>query len=536
MKSIGKSTLKNSKPTPPMAFVLMATLIGGLVRCFYVFQANFPLNDGGMFYTMIRDLQAAHYYLPAFTTYNHASIPFDYPPLGFYLGAVLNSVFHIDILQILRFVPLVFSIATIPAFYPLAEQLLPKKSQQICAVFVFALISSTYTWQIMGGGLTRSLAFFFTILAMGAYLKWAKQHRWLDYLLLILFTAFTALSHLEMLWMLGLSFVLFFFLFQRDWKQFGLALLAGIGVLILTAPWWATVIHLHGLSPFLQALHSGGFNLIGPIGSLFVVNPGQDLVQSLFTLLAFIGAIVLLKEKDWTLPVWWLAFMLLDPRSSLRSVTLPIALMAGAAINESLLWVSRNLSWKNEPVSAADSNSPDLANGWIKVILALVLFSAMFNDMIGYFSSGSLLASLNDENRQAMKWVKENTALDSHFLVVDYPNAWHSDMVGEWFPALAERSSLLTAQGKEWLPEHAQVKTIQALSAVNACQMEGLACLESWENQSKLDFDYVYFSENAQTMEKTTKYTSVVEAQISVDSNYRLVYSNEDVRIYRKLN
>jgi hypothetical protein len=133
-----------------------------------------------------------------------------------------------------------------------------------------------------------------------------------------------------------------------------------------------------------------------------------------------------------------------------------------------------------------------------------------------------------------MSWVKTNTAADSRFLVIDYPSAWHADMVDEWFPALTERVSLLTAQGKEWLPNGVQGKTVQALSAVNDCRMDGLACLENWVNQSKTDYDYVYFSSNTQPMDKSSQYTSVVEAQMAIDPNYQLIFKNVDVRIYKK--
>ena len=136
--------------------VILATLIGAFVRLFYVLQSDFPLNDGGMFYTMIGDLQAAAYRLPAFTSYNNANIPYAYPSLPFYLGGVLNGWLHIDLIQLLRFFPLVFSVLSIPAFYWLAKLLLKTDVQRGAAVFIFALFSPVYTWQIMGGGLTRS--------------------------------------------------------------------------------------------------------------------------------------------------------------------------------------------------------------------------------------------------------------------------------------------------------------------------------------------------------------------------------------------
>ncbi len=52
---------------------------------------DFPLNDGGLFATMIQDLVNNRLLLPASTTYNGLDIPFAYPPLAFYVAALANQ-------------------------------------------------------------------------------------------------------------------------------------------------------------------------------------------------------------------------------------------------------------------------------------------------------------------------------------------------------------------------------------------------------------------------------------------------------------
>ena len=54
----------------------VATLIGLIVRLAAPLSVSFPLNDGGLFYQMILDLQLNHFRLPFFTTYNSANSPF----------------------------------------------------------------------------------------------------------------------------------------------------------------------------------------------------------------------------------------------------------------------------------------------------------------------------------------------------------------------------------------------------------------------------------------------------------------------------
>ena len=107
-------------------------------------------------------------------------------------------------------------------------------------------------------------------------------------------------------------------------------------------------------------------------------------------------------------------------------------------------------------------------------------------------------------------------------------------MVGEWFPTLSQRTSILTAQGQEWLPENAQLKTITALGEVSACQLNGLDCLKDWMNKNRVQVNYVYFTLNMQIAANRLKYSSVIESQMASDLAYQLVYSNADVKIYLK--
>ena len=103
--------------------VFFMTLIGLAIRLAAPLQAAFPLNDGGLFYAMIVDLQEARYALPMYATYNSAAIPFAYPPLAFYLTGLLADLLHISTLDIVRILPAIVSGLTIPAFYLLAREI-----------------------------------------------------------------------------------------------------------------------------------------------------------------------------------------------------------------------------------------------------------------------------------------------------------------------------------------------------------------------------------------------------------------------------
>src|SRR5215210_4279864 len=144
----------------------LAIALGVAVRAYHVLSQDFPLNDGGLFYAMARDLQAAHYHLPAFTSYNDAKIPFGYSPLGFYLAAALDDLTPLSLMDAFRWLPLVTSCLIVVAFAALARTLLASRAAVAAAVVAFALVPRSFIWMLMGGGLTRSLGFLFALLTL----------------------------------------------------------------------------------------------------------------------------------------------------------------------------------------------------------------------------------------------------------------------------------------------------------------------------------------------------------------------------------
>ncbi len=57
--------MESNRRTLIFLLLLLALLFGTFVRVMPVLQAGFPLNDGGLFYTMTSDLQKADYALPS---------------------------------------------------------------------------------------------------------------------------------------------------------------------------------------------------------------------------------------------------------------------------------------------------------------------------------------------------------------------------------------------------------------------------------------------------------------------------------------
>ena len=134
----------------------VALLCGASVRLLPFVGTDFPLNDGGLFATMIQDLVNNGLLLPAYTTYNGLDIPFAYPPLAFYVAGLAHQIGGFEILDILRGLPFLISLATVVAVYWLGQGVLGSRTGGVLAAIAFALLPGSYQWMITGGGVTRA--------------------------------------------------------------------------------------------------------------------------------------------------------------------------------------------------------------------------------------------------------------------------------------------------------------------------------------------------------------------------------------------
>jgi hypothetical protein len=139
------------------ALVGAAVALGFLVRAFHVFSAGFPLNDGGLFYAMTEDLRQNAYRLPEFTSYNQESIPFAYPPLGFYATGLIADSTPLSLADVFRYLPFLATCLTIPAF--LLSRQITSRAAVVASVFAFALVPRSFIWMLMGGGITPAPGF-----------------------------------------------------------------------------------------------------------------------------------------------------------------------------------------------------------------------------------------------------------------------------------------------------------------------------------------------------------------------------------------
>ncbi len=485
-----------------------------VVRLLYPLGSTFPLNDGGMFYVMVRDLVANGYRLPAYTSYNSAGIPFAYPPVAFYLAAVLSRAW--PLLDVLRLLPPVLAVLAMPVFYLLAHDILTdvlgEHSGQSAAwvgLAAYALIPSSFQWQIMGGGLTRSLGYLASLTTL--WLVWRFYTRW-QWRYLVggsLGLALAVASHPELGWFTVFSVALIYF--ARGARRGRPAMLAILGLsasaLLITSPWWLWVVSRHGLAPFLAAFSTGeqGHAWALPFqATSFTGEPGL----TVWACLGLLGIAAALRDRRYLLPVWVLLIYLLDPRKGMSLGSVPLAMLVGYGWSRLLL----------------PQLSPRLSRFTLGVLLAYATVAALALAVTPLPS----WAVLPQGEREAMAWVRDHTPADSRFLVIGSSWLWARDQAGEWFPALAGRASLATVQGREWVPggtDYPQAR--ERFAQLQSCSLA--ECLATVAPHT-----HVYVSKTPVAVDPGVPrdLTLALRRSLAQAPQYSLIFSNASADVY----
>jgi hypothetical protein len=508
--------------------LLAAVALGIAVRAYHVLAADFPLNDGGLFYSMTRDLQAAHYHLPAFTSYNDAAIPFGYSPLGFYLAGLLDDWTPLTLLDAFRWLPLLASCLIVVVVADLARTLLRSRTSVVVAVLAFSLLPRSYIWMLMGGGVTRSLGFLFGLLTLRLLYAVYTERRWRWVPLVSLTAALTAMSHLGTAPFVAFSGVLFLLAYGRHRQALLATAAAALGALVLSAPWWLTVIRAHGLGPFIAAGATGGtifraLSLGDTVTTLAQLGLGTaESVLGLIGMLGALGFFYSLAMRDWLLPAWWIAIVTLDARQGSSFATVPIALLAGVAVGRLLLPALRDLP------RTTLQRSPGRAGWSAEVVLGVFLLFALVSAFVRTPVPGGMtdMGALSPAEREAIRWAGERTPQTARFLIVS-GTPWEIDRNSEWLPALAQRRSVATVQGYEWRPIGEFARKKREYNELQGCAGWVSQCLSDWATRTGEAYAYVYLPKSPDR-----GCCGVLRWSLERDPDYRLVYDGPGAAVF----
>ena len=149
---------------------------------------------------------------------------------------------------------------------------------------------------------------------------------------------------------------------------------------------------------------------------------------------------------------------------------------------------------------------------------------------------------VSPENRDAFKWVAQNTPTDSTFLIMTGDTELFCDPVQEWFPMLSGRMSATTIQGHEWSRNGHFLEWTASLQDLQQCMEAAspMACITASTWAADIQYDYVYVAMSA-TVKQFCRATGVeirgqgLLAGLSDREDFQLVHRTENVAIFKKV-
>lgn len=503
-------------------FLLLALLLGGIVRFAPVALAGFPVNDGGMFYVMVQELQANHFLLPAFTNYNLASIPYAYPPFGFYATGLISSLFRLPALDVVRWLPALVNTLSLLAFYTMANGLLRSRQQAALGTLFYALTPASFGWAIMGGGITRAFGLLFMFLTIASAERLFTRTSGRLAAQTALFGALAFLSHPETGLQSAAACVLLWLFHGRSKKTLLWSLAVGVGVIVLTAPWWGTVLAGHGLTPFQAALHSSNDGTSSALVSLLTLQLGGGVFFSLTVALGLVGLLAGMAKREFFLPAWFILPLFVDSRSASGVAMMPLSMLAGYGFDQV---IAPSL------LSLRQKEGDWLVDRFVTLSLFGLALYAFFGS--GVFGVGLAGNSLSTTDRETITWVDANIPARSDFLLLTGEQYSMNDPFQEWFPALTKQRSQTTLQGDEWTLGADFFSFYGELVALQHCA--NVDCVETWSERTKLNYEYLLIkkiSEGGNSALGASLKLLLDSAQSS--SHYELIHETESVAIFIK--
>ena len=514
--------------------VVLGTFVGLLIRLSLPLISAFPLNDGGLFYSMIGDLQHNHYALPMSTSYNASNLPFAYPPLGLYITAFLAELFRIPLLDLLRLAPAVLSAGCIPIFYLLANQFLGSRVTSAAAAVVFALTPRIFEWQIMGGGITRSFGMIFSLLTMHYIVKLYKSQTLIHVVGASIFGALTVLSHPEAVPHTLIAVGVFYLFLSRSRSGLLGSLLVGLFVLLLSLPWWLTIIDRYGTGPFVAAISTAGVNNSGWFERLFILlryEFTQEPYLPLIAVLSLIGIFQSILSRNILLPAWMILHYLLEPRSGSLYMLIPLVMLTAIGIGtvvSMVLLANKGVIKRSQPVNSSPINGYAISRVFrpaFPIFILLFIYLMLSAYVSAFFIYDRV--SLKHADTQVFDWINDNVKRDADFLVITNAEPL-LDPLSEWFPALTERKSLATVFGHEWVPGGNFQTKVSGYEKLQDCSQQTATCLYDWTDEKNVGFDYVLIKKQLDS--------SILEYDLKTNPGYSLYFENSALIIYGRNN
>jgi hypothetical protein len=436
-------------------------------------------------------------------------LPFAYPPLALYLMALAVHAVGIPVFTYLRLAPVVFLALEIAGTYLLAKEITGSRIKGVVAGVLVGISTDVLYFHLGAGGVVRTLASVWTVL--GLVFAWKAMARPAVRTVTAagVFFGLTALTHPTNAAFFVLSLLAFVSGGPNVRDRVLVAAAIGVGGLVVSAPWWGTVLSRHGAEVFLLA--SQTHNSVGAVlasgPSQWILRPALVFFPTIgesFLLLhaaAILGAFHALARRQWIWPVWLVATAVFAPDG--MRFFMQVGGLVAAVLIVDLLIVESRLEW------------PGVVAGALLAIHVYYYQSMWPQGVVPLFDEPDLrLAS----------WMNEHTAPTARLLVVPRRHPPESDRYSdavEWLPYLTKRTVVVAPWGWEWLGS--VKRQSQLLFAEMRCRdRQSLACLEDVMREAYAAPDHLLVQDQPSLpglrgeLERSTRWVSVFDDGASV--------------------
>jgi len=489
-------------------------------------------HSGGLFYAFSVAIRSNGFRLPAHIPYyTYGGLPFVYPPLAFYVIALLEQLLDVGPTVIL-YVNALLSFASVVILARALRHSELTGWPRLTALAAFATLPQGLTEYLSGEGLAETAGTTCFVLFLWAFWRFGAEPGWQRALwlggavaLCVLASPGTALA-IPVAMCIAVPFIWQAYSRQIGWPRLLLYLAAAAGFsLVVAGPYLAHLFGTYGVERLTAALggqqHSHGASPV--LGVAHTLVPRQWGLPA-WNVLALAGAAYALIKKQ---PVWpaWLLLTSLIPREGLWLSCVPVSVLAGYGVCYADAFaraiLSEGPSWLRSNAVAALSR---LAAGCLAAYAALVVpFTALFG-------TGTMpdVSYVTPGEADYLTSLRESVDPDALLLIVGDEN--------EWAPLLSLRTVLNVEYGTEWEP--AKREAIQELNRAiapvrNAQALFDVVCSASDRHVRHLSPPDLYYFSKVNERERRNPIVAPALLEGMRDSDqFELIYEDEHVLVF----
>jgi len=480
-------------------WVVIILIAGSFIRLLHlpIVGINTPYKLGGLFLEFAHQIASNDFLLPEIIPfYTDGGIPFAYPPLPFYVEAIAVYILGITPYAVVNILPPTVAVLSLISFYYLTREAALSKWSRVTALAAFAFMPNAFEQQIEGAGLAESFGTFALIWFFITLYRAYKSDKLINYAAIGLSWALCIVSSPGSAYASVPIFFLFsivMFIQQRNFLNLAFHLgMATLLALVISSPYWITVIRNHGVNIFLVSMGGQYEGIRKTIKWILETILQFELITGPFpfiwNLCIFIGLVTSYLKKRYLL-VGWFIILILIPRESPWMLSIPSALLIGM-FTETLCIINKNAVFPKEI-----KRDGGVYYGGILLILIWLAIGPL---SVVKDSPFSIESSFDVRILDATNWMKINIDPNSKVVVIAESH------ILEWIPQMSQRTGINIKYGSEWQPNEATyIKRFN--NSVKSCK--NFDCLLS-HSQNILDLNrFILFIEKGKLESMTTDQT-----------------------------